>query len=53
MKICWRRNTILRNIDKIRKNENEDYFDEYFVTNMEDFVRSVNNVTFPAEVGRI
>ena len=28
---CWRRNTILRNIDNIRKNENED-FDEYCVT---------------------
>ena len=27
--------------------------DEYFVTNMEDFVRSVQNVTFPLEVGRI
>ena len=32
-----------RNVHKIRKNENEDYFDEYSVTNMEDFVRSVNN----------
>ena len=48
-----KRNTIPRNIDNIPENENEDYFEEYYVTNMEDFVRSVKNVTFPAEVGRI
>ena len=36
-----KRNTIPRNIDDIRENENEDYFDEDFETNMEDFVRFV------------